>query len=205
MLMKWNTQPVYAPDDDLAGGVPLDAQDTQVTEGEDAGEGEQPAPKPTVRQQLESSVKDITAKTDKAAAAAAKGKKKAPVSRARQAAAEEAEEGAEVEEAVEGEEQAGADQAQQLAPPDGFSKEAKVEWTKTPPTVQAAILKREKDMAAGVNDLKTRYSEFDKAIAPYMDSIRQMNATPGEAVNRLFLWMGAIAKNPQVAFPALAA
>lgn len=88
--------------------------------------------------------------------------------------------------------------------PESLPKEAKAEWDKTPPAVQAAFVKREQDMAAGVEQLKQRYTLIDQAIAPHNDALRQMNATPADAVNRMFLWFKALAGKPADAFPALA-
>jgi hypothetical protein len=88
--------------------------------------------------------------------------------------------------------------------PASLPAEAKAEWEKTPPAVQAAFIKREQDMNAGVEQLKQRYNLIDQALAPHTDALRQMNATPGDAVNRMFLWFKALAGNPQAAFPELA-
>ncbi len=88
--------------------------------------------------------------------------------------------------------------------PESLPKEAKAEWDKTPPAIQAAFVKREADMAKGVQELKGRYELIDQALAPHTDALRQMNATPGEAVNRMFLWFKALAGNPAHAFPELA-
>lgn len=91
-----------------------------------------------------------------------------------------------------------------IAAPDSLSKEAKAEWEKTPPAVQQAFIKREADSARGVQELKQRYDQIDQALAPHNDALRQMNASPGEAVNRLFLWFKALAGSPVQAFPELA-
>lgn len=88
--------------------------------------------------------------------------------------------------------------------PDAFTKEAKAEWAKVPPVVQAAILKREQDMAKGVEELKGKYTELDKAIQPHIEAIRRHGQTPAQAVGQLFAWFQALGANPVVAFPALA-
>ena len=94
--------------------------------------------------------------------------------------------------------------AQVAAPPASLPKELAAEWSKTSPAIQAAFVKREQDMAKGVDELKQKYTLIDQAIAPHTDALRQMNATPGEAVNRMFLWFKALAGKPAEAFPALA-
>jgi hypothetical protein len=87
--------------------------------------------------------------------------------------------------------------------PASLSQEAKAEWDKAPKAIQDAFIKREQDMANGVAELKQRYDLIDQAIMPHQDALRQMNATPGEAVNRLFLWFKALAASPVQALPQL--
>jgi hypothetical protein len=70
--------------------------------------------------------------------------------------------------------------------------------------LQEAFVKREQDMQKGVDELKSKYNLIDQSLAEHTDALRQMNATPGEAVNRMFLWFKALANNPVQAFPGLA-
>ncbi len=91
-----------------------------------------------------------------------------------------------------------------VAAPASLPKEAAAAWEKTPPEIQAAFIKREQDMERGVVELKKRYDLIDKAIAPHTDALRQMNATPADAVDRMFLWFKALAGRPAESFPALA-
>jgi hypothetical protein len=114
---------------------------------------------------------------------------------------------------VPGQTAAKADDTAPLAPPPApaaisapasLPKEAAAEWEKTPPAIQAAFVKREQDMEKGVAELKQRYNLIDQAIAPHNDALRQMNATPADAVNRMFLWFKALAGRPAESFPALA-
>jgi len=113
----------------------------------------------------------------------------------------------EVEEAAaEGAEGAGEEGVQAetaWAAPEGWSKEAKAEAAKVPPAVQAAITKRETDMAKGVAEIKQRYADMDQAIQPRVDLIRKHGHTPAQAVNQLFTWFEALANRPDQAFPAL--
>lgn len=116
--------------------------------------------------------------------------------------AEEYVEGSEEPEAgAEGEQQ---EQQQQIPPPEAFSKEAKAEWAKTPPNVQAAVIKREQDVAKGVEQLKQSYAPIENAIRPHLARLQQVGKTPAEAIERLFAWMGALETAPAQAFPALA-
>ena len=91
-----------------------------------------------------------------------------------------------------------------IEPPASLPKELKAEWDKAPDAIKQAFIKREADMAKGVDELKQRYTLIDQAIAPHNDALRQMNATPADAVNRMFLWFKALAGNPTQAFPELA-
>ena len=101
---------------------------------------------------------------------------------------------------------------QQVAAPEAWSKEAKAEWGKLPPAVQAAVAKRETDTAAGVEQLRRGYAELDQAIQPYMGAIQHHKISPAAAVKQLFSWMEALtvdaanikAGKPAQAFPALA-
>jgi len=106
--------------------------------------------------------------------------------------------------APEGGEPAPAPTTSAIAAPESLSKEAKAVWDNAPPEIQAAFIKREQDMARGVEELKQKYTLIDQAIAPHTDALRQMNATPQEAVNRMFLWFKALAGKPVDSFPALA-
>jgi hypothetical protein len=91
-----------------------------------------------------------------------------------------------------------------IAAPESLPKEAKAEWDKAPEAIKAAFVKREQDMARGVQELKSRYDLIDQAIAPHTDALRAMNATPADAVHRMFLWFKALAGKPEVAFQELA-
>lgn len=93
---------------------------------------------------------------------------------------------------------------QTTASPKAWNKEAQAEWNNLPPTVQAAVAKRESDIANGVAQLRQRYSDIDEAIKPHFEAIRQNGFTPGQAVGQLFGWFQALANDPVNAFPALA-
>lgn len=177
--------------------VPLD---TPVVEGTEPPQQQQQQEKPVapkdLRGQLEKNFEDdrkAVAEKDKAAAKTGKGKQYQ--SQARQLAAEEGTEGTEPPQQQE---------QPTVAAPEAFSKEAKAEWASVPPTVQAAILKREQDVAKGVEELKSKYSDIDKVLQPHDEAIRRHGHSRAQAVNQLFAWFQALAANPQVAFPALA-
>jgi hypothetical protein len=103
--------------------------------------------------------------------------------------------------------------APQVAAPEAWPKEAKAEWAKVPPAVQAAVAKRETDMAAGVQQLKAHYNDIDEAIKPYMGAMQNAKVAPGAAIKQLFSWMDALTreatgmkagKPPEGVFAALA-
>lgn len=89
-------------------------------------------------------------------------------------------------------------------PPTGWPKEAKAEWNVLSPTIQQAVLKREQDTQKGVDELKAKYSDIDRALEPHIQAIRNHGHSPAQAVKQLFDWFQALAQNPKEAFPALA-
>lgn len=190
-------KPLYAADDELGADGAETVETTETPEAEPAeGPG---SGRSNLRKQLEKGFEVDRKASERSAEGAAKGK--APKAKARIAG------GAELEpaeaESVEGETPEAPDQPKTAAP-EAFSKEAKAEWAKVPPTVQAAILKREGDVAKGVEELKGKYKDLDAALTPHMNAIRQHGHSPAQAVTQLFSWFQALGANPDVAFPALA-
>lgn len=201
-LERW--QPLrQVPEDSAAAGGSV----------EGGAEGEVPAAPPSgpgsgrseLRQQLEKNFDTDRKAAEKAEAPAKKGKTpKRVAGGAEIAEPEAAAAGAEaVEGAAEGQGE-GEQQPTAVAAPEGLSAEAKAEWEKTPVAVQQAIVKRLADSAKGVEELKTKYTDLDKALQPHMEAIRRVGRSPAEAVSQLFSWFQALQANPTVAFPALA-
>lgn len=184
---------------DVAGDIPVDADAGTDDAGGDgnaagtdgageAGEAEGSQDKLSVRDQIKNAMKESAEPAPEAKPKkekAAKTKEAAPAKAAADPAAP-------------------APAAGAIPAPARLSAEAKAEWDKTPPAIQQAFIKAEQDTAAGVEQLKQRYTLIDQALAPHTDALRQMNATPGEAVNRMFLWFKALAGSPQHSFPELA-
>jgi hypothetical protein len=81
--------------------------------------------------------------------------------------------------------------------PAAWAREAKAAWQALPKEVQQAVLKRESDVEKGVNELRARYTDLDNALAPHVQTIRQFNHTPAQAVNQLFGWFQHIAADPR--------
>lgn len=207
MLMSWmRDRRVFAPE--VEGGVdPVIETPVQVPLNETPADGPGSG-RGVLRKQLETNVATERTAREKREAAPPAAKRSV---RAKAPNHQEPEEEPELEapEVVEGAEGAEGDgiitpEAVVEAAPEGFSKEAKAEWAKTPAPVRAAMVKREQDMANGVNEIKKRYADIDQVLAPRMQAIRQNGHTPAAAVNQLFSWMEALSNNPKQAFPALA-
>lgn len=114
-----------------------------------------------------------------------------------------AQQGSETGTGAQAQDQGGAAAAGATRPPQAWSREAQAEWERLPPAVQAAVAKRETDTARGVEELRSRYNEIDRALEPHMDAIRTHRKTPAEAVAQMFGWFQALAARPDEAFPAL--
>lgn len=108
-----------------------------------------------------------------------------------------------VEAAPAGEAEAAA-AAEEIKPPTSLRKAALADWAKTPESIKKDFVRREEEMARGVEQLKANHAEVDSAIAPHAEAIRRHGHTPAQAVGQLFNWFSALASNPKVAFPALA-
>lgn len=193
MYIRNEDSRVYAQENE-AGAEPAEVVDQTTEQG--GTEGQEPE---TLRQQLEKNF-EADKKGTQDTKPEVREKKGGYTSRARQAAAEDTKAAP-----AAGEAEDQQQQQQQVAPaPEAFSKEAKAEWAKVPAPVQQAILKREQDVTKGVQELKERYADIDRAIAPHMEAIRRHGQTPAAAVNQLFSWFQALASNPKESFPALA-
>jgi len=197
MLFVDKYKPYFSPDMEVGA-----EQDVGLPEGAIAENiQEQGIPEPAdgpgsgrskLRKQLETSVAEVNKRTQE--------KPAKYVSRARQegTAAPEAEEEPEAEQ--EGQEQ---EAKPATNPPEAWAKEAKAEWAKVPTNAQAAILKREEDVAKGVHALQSYYRDLEEVLSPRYELFKQYNKTPAQAVNQLFGWFDALGGNPDQAFPAL--
>ena len=201
LIDKW-LKPLYAPEMEGGSEAPADtgappaAPPLNETPVDGPGSG-----RSTLRKQLEKNVETVRKSEEQAA----KPQREPQKSRARQELEKQEQEDAESQQAApaEGEQEQPTEQPEHKAP-EGWAKEAKAEWEKLPAPVQAAVAKREADMAKGVEEIKKKYSEIDLALQPRMETIRRHGHTPAQAVNQLFAWFEALSANPVVAFPALA-
>lgn len=153
-----------------------------------------------IRKELEKSVESVRRSREPEPP---KGKKYVSTAR-KEGVAETPEAPTETEAEAEAPAEEAAEAATEYKMPEGWAKEAKAEWQNLPPAVQAAVAKRETDMAKGVDDLKKKYSDIDRALAPRMELLRQHGKSPGEAIHNLFAWFELINANPAQGFPALA-
>ncbi len=81
-----------------------------------------------------------------------------------------------------------AQQARALAPPNGWTAEAKAVWHTLPKEVQEAAIKREQDVAkftSKSDDERSFGREIRQAVQPYMAMIQAEGSTPAAAVQQL--------------------
>lgn len=74
------------------------------------------------------------------------------------------------------------------APPNGWSAEAKAKWHELPPEIQAAVAKREQDIAkftSKTDEERAFGRDMQRVISPYLPVIKAAGATPAEAVASL--------------------
>lgn len=74
------------------------------------------------------------------------------------------------------------------APPNGWSAEAKAKWHELPAEIQAAVAKRETDIAkfTGKTDEERSFGrEMQRVVAPYLAQIQAEGGTPAGAVQSL--------------------
>lgn len=75
-----------------------------------------------------------------------------------------------------------------LAPPNGWSAEAKAKWHELPPEIMSAVQKREQDIAK-FTSTRDEHASFGKdiyqAVQPYMATIKAEGGTPRTAIESL--------------------
>lgn len=199
LIDKW--MPLFAPDVETGSDTGGAGTPPPTQERDRGTTGERTSPRKALEDAFEQSRKaDQTEERDQRGRFTRGGR--------RPAQGEGGEEETQERQAGEQEQQQGQQQQEQqqqtIQAPDAFSREAKAEWANTPSIIQAAIIKREQDMAKGVDELKKKYTELDNVLQPRMEIMRRNGHTPAAAVNQLFAWFEALSANPKVAFPALA-
>jgi hypothetical protein len=91
-----------------------------------------------------------------------------------------------------------------LEAPKGWTKEAKDAWGTLPPHVQAAVSKRETDIAEGIKKIQERYGPVHAAVTSAADMMQKYQQTPASFVERVVEWAKAIDRNPAGAITELA-
>ena len=190
---------------EAASGTPEPAAPPAVSEGS----GGAPAPKRSIREELEHAVAQSREPAAKRAPTTASLRSPARLQRrsaprTKCARAPRPPKGTAACRTSRGRRARGAAPTEPATPaPAAWTKEAKEVWAQLPPAVQAAVVKREADVQKGVDELKQRYTDLDQALAPHVQAIRQHGHTPAQAVHQMFSWFQALTANPDAAFPAL--
>lgn len=197
----FNNSVFRGPDDEGGSAAPVDdvtdvggTDDAGTDDGDGAPAESEPSEPLTVREQIKKSMAEVNADGQPPAEKPKRDKKTGRFGTPKDAAAAPPADG----------QAPAAPPADDVAPPASLTPEAKAAWANAPKEIKEAFVKREADMQRGVDELKQRYTQIDQALAPHTDALRQMNATPGQAVDRMFLWFKALAGTPASSFPALA-
>ena len=91
-----------------------------------------------------------------------------------------------------------------LGPPPGWAVEAKAAFSKLPPAVQQAVVKREQEVSAGFAKYATQQKELEQVIGPRRQHYASEGVSDTQAINNLWTWFEALKNSPQNSFPALA-
>lgn len=87
-------------------------------------------------------------------------------------------------------------QTSAATPPSFLSAEAKAEWAKAPPAIQAAVVKRDADANEGARQWSDQRRQYEQAFAP-VQSLSQQYQLPGnEVVSRLVAAEQRLQKDP---------
>lgn len=89
-------------------------------------------------------------------------------------------------------------------PPVGWAAEAKTEWSKLPPAIQNAVLKRESDFAKGYDQKSEQVRRYESALTPINQVAQQVGANPEYVINELVAAHHALNKNAPRAIMELA-
>lgn len=95
--------------------------------------------------------------------------------------------------------QAGQTPAPTLKPPVSLKPEARAEWGKVPPIVQAEIVRRDREVSDALRtsaEARRFQEEFQRTVAPYEMLIRSENSNPIQAVDRLLQTAAALRTAP---------
>lgn len=106
------------------------------------------------------------------------------------------------------EQEAPAEVSNTTAPPPGWSKESKELFKTLPASIQADVVKREKEVSDGFKkygDIAKRHEEIEQVIAPRRAVFQQHGITSdAQAISRLMEWENAVRSNPVQGIASLA-
>lgn len=196
LFNKW--KPLYAPEMESGIEEQVDAPPPRVPNNEAPVDGPGSG-RGSIRRELEKNTKEIGEREAKAARTPAAPAKKPAGGYQSRATEMRGDAGTQDPAAQVGEQPEVTDEpvveAPKEAAPEAWSKEAKAAWATTPPAVRAAALKREQDVAVGVQQLRNQYAEIDQVLGPRADTIKRHGHTPAQAINQLFSWFDALGQD----------
>ena len=72
-----------------------------------------------------------------------------------------------------------------IKPPSSWKKETQAKFSTLPPDIQAEIIRREDDQLRGIKTYKDSADKYERAIAPYKQTIESLGRTPDQAISGL--------------------
>lgn len=93
----------------------------------------------------------------------------------------------------------GAQPAATVRPPASIKPEARADWDKTPPSIQAEFHRRDREVNEALRqtaESRRFHEEFRQTVAPYEMLIRASNSTPLQAVDNLMKTAAALRTSP---------
>lgn len=89
-------------------------------------------------------------------------------------------------------------------PPKGWSAEARAEWSKLPPAIQAAVVKREQEISEGGRQWSEEKRRYEEMITPLREQSGRRGISEAEGLKRLLAAQNALDGNPAHAIRWLA-
>jgi hypothetical protein len=92
-----------------------------------------------------------------------------------------------------------AAEATVAGPPTSWSAEAKADWERLPPHLQAAIVKREAEVSQGFSQYRDRTqsaAQIESMLAPRRQTFQQYGLNDAQAIERLMVVSDGLARNP---------
>lgn len=92
-----------------------------------------------------------------------------------------------------------------VAAPVSWAADAKADWTKASPAIQAAVLKREAEVSSGFKQKSEEVRRYEGMIAPVAQEAARLGMQPDQAINALMSAHHALQRNAPAAIAQLAA